>query len=176
MVSSGTPSEAAKSPGPNTSASSGASTAAIRSTSTSPRAVSICASIAIPAGSRAATAATSSGDSTFGTATTSGRRFATAARSSRHHCVRTPLMRIASVPIGSSIPMKRPIGGASGPMSPCIIMSSIRSSASMSARFPNRLAQACTIFSAISKRPRSSHCRLRHHFRQRHRLRHLGQV
>ena len=48
--------------------------AAIRSTSTSPRAVSICTSRPTPGGRSAATAATSSADSTFGTTTTSGVR------------------------------------------------------------------------------------------------------
>ncbi len=41
--------------------------------------------------------ATSSGDSTFGMTTTSGRASATAARSSRHHGDATPLIRTATV-------------------------------------------------------------------------------
>src|SRR4051794_2468584 len=75
IVNSGMPSDAARSPGPSTSASRPRA-AAIRSHSTRPSAVSICAS----AGT--GSPATSSGDSTLGSTTTSGRTSATSARSS----------------------------------------------------------------------------------------------
>src|SRR5581483_9388726 len=96
IVSTGTPSDAAKSPGPKTSASSGAPNAAIRSTSTSPRTVSICTSSPTPSWSRSATARTCSTDSTFGTTITPAPD--AAARSSSHHSDPTPLIRTASVP------------------------------------------------------------------------------
>ena len=86
IVSSGTPSDAARSPGPSTSASRPGA-AAIRSHSTSPRAVSICAS----AGT--GSPASSSGDSTFGSTTTSGCTARTSARSS----IEPRLIRIATV-------------------------------------------------------------------------------
>ena len=134
IVSTGTPSEAARSAGPKTSASSPCPAAAIRSASTSPRAVSIWASRPTPSGSRSAAPDTSSTDSTLGSTTTSGRALAAARRSSSHHGVERPLTRSAVVrPSGprpsaaTAIPRARSLSSAATASSRSTITSSAAS-------------------------------------------------